>query len=81
MFGKIGNMLDSAVDLATDNVKGLIKDPSKALVNPFKDTIDVIDGLTQGELRTRAITRLGVDAVTGMSISELIDDYKVHGKD
>jgi hypothetical protein len=42
-------------------------------LSPIVDTLDVIDGLTEGEIRTKAALRLGSDVVAGMAISELID--------
>ena len=42
-------------------------------LSPVTDTLDVLDGLTEGEIRTKAIARLGADAVAGMALSELID--------
>jgi hypothetical protein len=44
-----------------------------AVTAPIRDTIDVLEGLTEGELRTRAALRLGVDVVAGMAVSELIE--------
>jgi len=42
-------------------------------LSPIVDTLDVLDGLTEGEIRTKAALRLGSDVVAGMAISELID--------
>ena len=42
-------------------------------LSPIVDTLDVIDGLTEGEIRTKAASRLGSDVVAVMAISELID--------
>ena len=40
---------------------------------PVRDAVEVVDGLTEGELRTKAAIRLGTDVVAGMAISEIID--------
>jgi transposase len=44
-----------------------------AVTSPITDTLDVLEGLTEGEIRTKAIARLGADAVAGMATAELID--------
>jgi hypothetical protein len=44
-----------------------------AVTAPIRDTLDVLDGLTEGELRTRAALRLGADVVAGMAVSEIIE--------
>lgn len=40
---------------------------------PLRDAVDVLDGLTEGEIRTKAAMRLGADVVAGMVTSEIID--------
>jgi len=40
---------------------------------PVRDGIDILDGLTEGEIRTKAAARLGADVVAGMALSEVID--------
>ena len=47
-----------------------------AVTAPISDALDVLDGLTEGELRTRAIARLGADAVVGMGVVELLEVLK-----
>ena len=44
-----------------------------AVTQPLRDTVDVLDGLTEGEIRTRAIARLGVDAIVGLTAAEIIN--------
>jgi hypothetical protein len=44
-----------------------------AVTAPIKDTLDVLDGLTEGELRTHAALRLGTDVVAGMAVSEILE--------
>lgn len=39
-------------------------------------TLDLIDGLTEGEIRTRAIASLGAEYVSNMTQSELIEWYR-----
>jgi hypothetical protein len=50
-----------------------------AVTAPLKDALDVFEGLTEGELRTRAALRLGTDVVAGMAVSEIIEALKEQG--
>ena len=53
---------------------GILSDVLKAtVVQPAVDTLDVLEGLSEGELRERAIVRLGADVVAGMAVSEILD--------
>lgn len=52
-----------------------IKKTVKVVTQPVRDGLEIIDGLTEGELRAKAIVRLGADVVSGMALSELIDWY------
>lgn len=45
-------------------------------LQPVRDAVEIVDGLTEGELRTRAAVRLGADIAAGMALSELIEWYK-----
>jgi len=40
---------------------------------PVRDGLDILDGLTEGEIRTKAAVRLGADVVAGMALSEVIE--------
>jgi hypothetical protein len=40
---------------------------------PLVDLADVLQGLSEGELRERAIVSLGAEVVSGMAISEVIN--------
>ena len=42
-------------------------------LQPVNDGLSVLEGLTEGELRTKAAARLGADVVAGMAISEIIE--------
>jgi len=53
----------------------LIDDIIDITTKPLRDAINIVDGLTEGELRTKAIASLGADVVAGMTVSELIDWY------
>jgi len=54
----------------------MFEDMFDAVTKPLRDGLDIIDGLTEGELRTKAIASLGADVVAGMAVSELIEWYK-----
>ncbi len=43
---------------------------------PVRDGVDLFDGLTQGEIREKALISLGTDVVAGMGTAEIIDWYK-----
>ena len=58
MFDLIGDVLEKSV---------------KVVTQPVRDVADVFQGLTEGELRTKAIARLGADAVGAMALSEVIE--------
>lgn len=62
MFGIIKDFIDSP-----------IKTTVKVATQPVRDGLDILDGLTEGEIRTKAVARLGVDVVSGMALSEIIE--------
>lgn len=43
-----------------------------AALSPVRDVIDVLDGLSEGELRKKAAARLGAEVVSGMAIGAVI---------
>lgn len=43
------------------------------ITQPVRDAADVLEGLTEGEIRSRAAIRLGADVVAGMALSEIIE--------
>ena len=51
----------------------LIGDVIGIVLSPLDDAIDILEGLTEGELRERAILRLGADAIIGLGTSEIIE--------
>lgn len=57
-------------------IGNLIEKTVKATTQPFKDGIEILEGLSEGELRQQAIARLGVDVVAGMGIAEIIELLK-----
>jgi len=74
MFGLdklAGKVLDTAVDFVEDPIGTTVD----VVTQPVRDGLDIVDGLTEGELREKAILRLGADVVAGMAVSELIEWY------
>lgn len=64
MFDIIDDFLDDPIGTVVD-----------VTTQPLRDGIEIIDGLSEGELREKAILRLGADVVAGMALGELIDWY------
>ena len=60
-----------------DIIEDFVDDPvgtvADIALQPVRDSIDILDGLTDGEIRECAIVRLGADYVAGMALSEVID--------
>lgn len=73
MFG----FIDDAIDSVSNTVDDFVHDPVGTTVDmalqPVRDGVDVIEGLTEGEIRTAAALRLGTDVVAGMAMSEIIE--------
>ena len=61
-------MFDEHYDLATEAL-------DHTIVRPFEDAVEVVDGLTELELREAAALRLGATVVEGMILTELIEWY------
>ena len=40
---------------------------------PVNSSLDLLEGLTEGEIRTKAAVQLGADVVAGMAIEEVIE--------
>ena len=57
-------------------ISDLIQKTVKATTQPIKDGVEILEGLSEGEIRQQAIARLGVDVVAGMGIAELIELLK-----
>jgi len=74
MFG-IDKLFDKAIDTVADFVDDPIGTTVDITTQPLRDGLEIIDGLTEGELREKAILRLGADVVAGMAVSELVDWY------
>jgi len=63
-----------------DTLEDFVKDPIKTTVRvatqPLRDWLEIIDWLTEGEIRTKAIARLWTDIAMWMATSELIEWHK-----
>ncbi len=78
MFGLnkiVANVVKSAVNTVDEFIEDPIGKSIDIATKPVRDTIDIIDGLSEGELRTKAALSLGVDVVSGMALSEVLDWY------
>lgn len=77
MFDFISDAVGSVVNSTVNIVSNFVEDPVGTTVDivtqPITDSVDVLEGLSEGELRTKAALRLGVDVVAGMALSEVID--------
>lgn len=73
MFGLIQGVISSAAKEIDEFVDNPIKKTVGTVTQPVRDGLDILDGLTEGEIRHRAALRLGADVVAGMALSEVID--------
>ena len=76
MFGFLDDMADSVCNTVNDFVEDPIGETIHHVTAPIRNGIEIIDGLSEGELRTQAILALGLDIASGMSASELIEWYE-----
>ena len=60
-------------DVVDDFFDDPIKTTAKIVTQPLRDSVEVLEGLSDGELRERAIARLGADAIAGMGTAEIIE--------
>jgi hypothetical protein len=70
-------MFGSIFKSVTNTIEDFIDDPLATTANiatqPIRDSCDLLDGLTEGEIRHKAALRLGADIVAGMVIGEVIE--------
>ncbi len=52
---------------------GILDDIIDIALSPLDDAIEILSGLSEGELRERAILRLGASAIVGLDTSEIIE--------
>ena len=71
MFGKLIDTIGNTVESFVDNPVGTVVDIA---TSPIVDSLGVLQGLSEGELRVyAAAARLGADVVSGMAASEIIE--------
>jgi len=58
-------MFDSIFDISRKVVDSALA--------PVRDGAEILEGLTEGELREKATARFGADVVVGLGAAELID--------
>ena len=52
---------------------GLLEDAFDIVTSPIRNTVDILEGLSEGELRTHAISQLGASAIAGLEAYEIIE--------
>lgn len=72
MFGKL---LDSIAETVDELIDDPIGKSVEIVTQPLRDGVEVVAGLTEGELRVHAAARLGADVASGMALSELLEWY------
>lgn len=72
MFGSIEDAFDRVTEV-DDFVGNPVRYSLNRAVQPVTDSLEVLEGLSVGELRFKAAARLGADAVVGLGGEELID--------
>lgn len=70
MFGILLDIVEDVCEVV-DDVVGI---PIASIVaTPVTSGLDLLDGLTEGEIRTKAALKLGVSVVAGMAIGEVVE--------
>lgn len=73
-------MFSGLINGISNSVDDFIEDPLGKTVEmatqPIRDGLEIVDGLTEGELRYKAALRLGTDVASGMCASELLEWYQ-----
>lgn len=72
MLGFISDCVESVCDEIEEFVDNPIGYTVDSAFNPVRNTADIIEGLSEGEIRTLAIAKLGADVVAGMAFSEIV---------
>lgn len=70
MFGK---MLDSITETANEFVENPVGTTIDMALSPIHNAAEVLEGLTEGEIRYMAASKLGADVVAGMALNEIIE--------
>ena len=73
----VDSTIKKAVREAAEFIDNPIEKSIETAISPLKNGLIVAGGLTEGEIKTRAIARLGADVVGGMALSELIEELGI----
>lgn len=73
MFGFLEDAFDSVSNTVDDFVNDPIGTSVDMALSPVHNGIDVLEGLTEGEIRVMAAAKLGADVAAGMAMSEIIE--------
>ncbi len=68
-----GSLIKGVTNTVTDFVEDSIGSTVRTATQPIADGLDFLEGLSEGEIRTKAALRLGADVVAGMAIEEVIE--------
>lgn len=71
----IGNLFESIRSIIEALAESPVDKTVDIITKPGRDALEIIDGLTESEIRGRAIIFLGIDVVSGMGVSDLLDWY------
>lgn len=70
MFGR---MLDSITETANDFMEDPIGTTVDMALSPIHNAAEILEGLTEGEIRYMAAAKLGADVVAGMALGEVVE--------
>lgn len=72
MFGSLTKGLIKSVNSAVRDPVGTAVDAATA---PIRQTVNIVDGLTEGKIRYKACMALGTDVALGMTTALLMEWY------
>lgn len=76
MFWFIWDAIDYAASEVWEFVENPIKKTAQVVTQPVRDWLEIVDWLTEWEIREKAVLRLWADVAMWMAASELIEWYK-----
>ena len=73
-------MFNGLLSGISETISEFVEDPIGKTVQiatqTIRDGLEIVDGLTEGELRHKAALRLGADVVSGMALCEIVEWYQ-----
>lgn len=70
-------VVNTSVDVATlgngDTINKVVNRGIDLVSEPARDSVEILEGLSEGELRAKATVRLGADVIVGLGSAEIID--------